>query len=158
MAQTPRTKKTKAKPSKCLSIKLGRKDDLVYLQKKLKTDTNWYQVMVENMQNSVWVADRNVKVLYVNPSLCKLLGYSFNEMVGKSEYNFWDKDSIVKVEEIVTVDRKKGISSSYEGKIIAKSGERIPVLCLGTPLPDGGTVGILTDLRKLKEAEALTSK
>jgi len=158
MARIPKTKKVKVTPSKRLSIKLGGKDDLAYLQKQLKTDKNWYQLMVENMQNSVWVADRNVKILYVNPALCKLLGYSFDEIIGKSEYNFWDKNSISKVEKVVAIDRKKGISSSYEGKLIVKSGEKIPVLCLGTPLPDGGTVGILTDLRKLKEAEVLTSK
>lgn len=158
MPKASQSKKAKVTPSKCFSIKLGVQDDLAYLQQQLKTDKNWYQLMVENMQNSVWVSDRNVKVLYVNPSLCKLLGYSFSEMVGKSEYDFWGKNSILKVEEVVAMDRKKGISSSYEGKLIAKSGKKIPVLCLGTPLPDGGTVGILTDLRKLKEAEALTSK
>ncbi|MBU0727644.1 PAS domain-containing protein, partial [Patescibacteria group bacterium] len=123
------------------------------MKNKTEHTGNWYQAMVENMQNGVWVSDKNVKVVYANPKLCSLLGYSFDEIVGKSEYAFWSKSSAIKVRQAIAVDRKKGRSSSYEAQLITKLGEKIPVLALGTPLPDGGSVGIITDLRELKKKE-----
>jgi len=52
-----------------------------------------------------------------------------------------------------TLKRKKGESSSYEGNLVTKSGKIIPVMTNGTPLPDGGTIGIMTDLREIKAKE-----
>jgi PAS domain S-box-containing protein len=46
------------------------------------------------------------------------------------------------------------VSSGYEGDLLTKGGDRIPVLLSGTPLPDGGTIGIMTDLREIRKKEA----
>lgn len=127
--------------------------DLVDMKKKIIKSADWYQAMVENTQNGVWVSDKNVKVIYANPKLCKLLGYSYEDIVGKIEYKFWAKGSANKVKKALISDRNKGVTSSYEAELISKKGEKIPVLALGTPLPDGGTVGILTDLRELKKKD-----
>ncbi len=153
MPDLSKINQSKAGRKQKLTIKLGDSDALKLLQDQAKKPRDWYQAMVEYMQNGAWVADKNVKVLYANSSLCRLLGYSFDEIVGKSEYDFWSEETIPRVQRIVAEDRKQGISSSYEGELISKTGEKISVLCLGTPLPDGGTFGILTDLREIKNRE-----
>ncbi|MBU1682324.1 PAS domain-containing protein, partial [Patescibacteria group bacterium] len=152
---TPEIKFTK-RPLPKVEIKKKpslKKSQLQFKKRGINRSEHWYKAMVENMQNSVWVSDEGIKVFYVNPSLCKLLGYSAEEIIGKSEYDFWSKETAEKVKRVVATDRKEGISSSYEGELVTKSGEKIPVLVLGTPLPGGGTVGILTDLRNVKKNE-----
>lgn len=112
-----------------------------------------YGKMVEHMNEAVWVGDEKERTVYANPKFCKLMEYSLEEMLGKESYEFWDEESARVVRDVNTSKRKKGISSSYEGNLQTKSGKKIPVLLSGTPLPDGGTIGIMTDLTELKKKE-----
>ena len=59
----------------------------------------------------------------------------------------------IPVEIIDKSERKKGISSTYPITIVTKLGNHIPVSLSGTPLPNGGTIGIMTDLREMKKRE-----
>ena len=112
-----------------------------------------YKKIIEHMNEGVWMGDEHEKTVYANPKFCKMMGYSLEEMLGKESYIFWDEVSAKTVKNVNTSKRKKGISSSYEGNLLTKDKKRIPVLLSGTPLPDGGTIGIMTDLTKLKEKE-----
>lgn len=99
------------------------------------------------------MGDKNERTIYANPKFCKLLGFSLEEMMGRKSYDFWDKESAKRVRDVNMTKRKKGISSSYEGNLLTKDKKLIPVLLSGTPLPDGGTIGIMTDLTELKKKE-----
>lgn len=112
-----------------------------------------FQRLIEHMNEAVWVGDAKEKTIYANPKFCELVEYELAEIKGWESYKFWDAESTKKVKRINTVDRKEGKSSSYEGVLLSKSGEKIPVLLNGSPLPDGGTVGIMTDLRQLRANE-----
>jgi len=131
-------KKTKFQPKKRVD---GLKHEMMY--KKL----------VDHMNEAVWVGDDNERTVYANPKFCELMGYTMEEMLNKESYDFWDEESARTVRYVNEHKRAKGISSSYEGNLLTKKGERIPVLLSGTPLPWGGTIGIMTDLRELKEKE-----
>src|SRR3989338_9149741 len=90
-----------------------------------------------------------------------MTGYTLEEMIGKVSYDFWDEESAKRVRNINTGERKKGISSSYEGNLARRDGHKVPVLLSGTPLPNGRTIGIMTDLSELKmkeEKENILSK
>jgi PAS domain S-box-containing protein len=117
-----------------------------------------YRKLVENMNEAVWMGDAEEKTIYANPKFCNLLGYDLEEIIGKKSYDFWDQKSAKRVKEVNEHERKKGESSSYEGNLVTKDGELIPVLLNGTPLPDGGTIGIMTDLRELKRKDELYRK
>ena len=99
------------------------------------------------------MGDENERTVYANPKLCKMLGYSMEEMIGKKSYDFWDKDSAKKVRDVNLSKRKKGVSSNYEGNLLTKAKKMIPVLLSGASLPNGGTIGIMTDLTELKKRE-----
>lgn len=120
---------------------------------ELQTRESMYKMLIENMNEAVWVGDSEERTLYVNPKGCQLLGYSLEEMLTRKSYDFWDNESAETVKRVNETDRKRGISSSYTGNCLTKKGELIPVLCTGTPLPEGGTFAIITDLRALKEQE-----
>lgn len=113
-----------------------------------------YRKLVEHMNEAVWMGDSNERTVYVNPKFCDITGYTLPEMLGKESYEFWDAESVAHIKHVNLTHRKKGVSSSYEGNLLTKNGNKIPVLVSGTPLPDGGTVGIITDLTELKKKEA----
>ncbi len=128
--------------------------------KKLKSDAI-YSRLIDHMNEAVWIGDKNERTVHSNPKFCELMGFKLEEMLGRKSYEFWDKESAERVREVNRTKRKRGLSSSYEGNLLTKSGEKIPVLLSGTPLPDGGTIGIMTDLseiRKKEEKEKMLNK
>ena len=153
MARVSKTKQSKVKLPKKLSISLGKKAGLKYLPEPSYCPSDWYKRMADHMENGVWVADNKLNLIYVNSATCKLTGYTHEEIIGKNEFDIWDKKTVETVKKIVATDRKQGMASSYEGTIITKSGEKIPILSHGTPLPDGGTIVTVTDLREVKKKE-----
>lgn len=62
---------------------------------------NWYELF-ENAVSGIYIYDENLKFLYVNPSACKMLGYSKEEMIEKMRVLdiIYDED-IDKVKEII---------------------------------------------------------
>lgn len=105
------------------------------------------------MNEAVWMGDKEEKTLYANPKFCDLTEYNLEEIIGKESYIFWDEVSKKRVRAENTEKRKKGVTSSYEWTLLTKSGKKIPVLLNGTPTDEWGTIGIMTDLRQLKEKE-----
>ncbi|MBT4936491.1 PAS domain-containing sensor histidine kinase [Candidatus Peregrinibacteria bacterium] len=114
-----------------------------------------YKTLVEHMNEAIWVGDDNERTVYANPKFCKIMEYSLEEMLGRKSYDFWDKKSAEKVKNVNNTERKQGVSSSYEGKLLSKSGKKTPVLLSGAALPQGGTIGIMTDITAIKEKKLL---
>lgn len=112
-----------------------------------------YKKLIEHMEEAVWIWDRDERSLFANEKFCKLVWYSMEEVLWKKSYDFWDEDSVKKVKKINNKDRKKWISSSYSWNLLTKKWKKIPVILNGTPLPDGWSIGIMTDLTKVKEKE-----
>lgn len=112
-----------------------------------------FQSLVDHMNEAVWLGDENERTVYANPKFCQMVGYSLREIIGWESYAFWDKESAERVRKVNEKHRARGISSSYEGNILSKSGTMTPVLLSGTPLPWGGTIGIMTNLTELKKKE-----
>lgn len=105
------------------------------------------------MNEWVWIGDRNERTVYANPKFCEMMEYTLDEMIGRESYDFWDKESAEKVREVNMGDRKQWKSSSYEWFLLTKSRKKIPVLLSWAPLPDWGTIGIMTDLTEVKKGE-----
>lgn len=113
-----------------------------------------YKQLLENMAEAVWMGDKDEKTLYANPKFCKLVEYPLEDIIGQESYVFWDEESRKVVRKNNKLKRQKGQSSSYLWNLLTKSWKKIPVELHGTPIPGGGTIGIMTDLRALKEKEA----
>lgn len=112
-----------------------------------------YKTLIENIDEAVWMWDKNEKTIYANPKFCKLLWYTLEEILGKESYEFRNQESSNRVKKENTHKRKKWESSSYEWIMVTKSWKEIPVTTNGTNLPWWGTMGIMTDVSKLKEKE-----
>lgn len=124
-------------------------------QKSVESSYDWelYTQLISFMNEAVWVWDEHERTVYANPKFCEIMEYSLEEMIGRESYDFWDPESSKTVKKTNQNERKSGRASSYEGNLLTKNGKNVPVLLSGAPLPNGGTVWIMTDLRDLRKKE-----
>lgn len=114
---------------------------------------NLYERLLGHVNEAVWAGDEDECTTYINPAFIRLTGYNHDECMQMKSYDFFNSSdrSIVKLE---STKRKKNIGSQYEAAIMTKSGDTIPVLVSGAPTGDGGSIGIITDMREIKKREA----
>ncbi|MHA1577721.1 MAG: PAS domain S-box protein, partial [Candidatus Thorarchaeota archaeon] len=117
----------------------------------------WYRLLVESLHDALGVVDSSNIVTYVNTRFCELLGYSEEEMIGKSITDFLDKENGAILAENIR-KRQIGVASQYEVDWLSKSGEAICTIVAGAPIKgqDGshkGSFAILTDISDRKKIE-----
>ncbi len=108
-----------------------------------------YKEIIDTMLESVWIGDSNERTVYANPNLLRMLGYTLEELLGEESYIFWDEEGKKTVQANNKL-RQQGLKSKYEGNVVTKHGDSIPVLLSGTPLRNGGTAAMMTDLREIR--------
>ncbi|MCK5784442.1 MAG: response regulator, partial [Desulfobacterales bacterium] len=63
-----------------------RTDELIKSEKS-------YKVLLETTSEGFWQFNPELKTIEVNPALCKMLGYSAEEMIGKTPFDFADDEN-----------------------------------------------------------------
>ncbi len=116
-----------------------------------------YSVLVESASDGFWLLDRDFNTIYVNPAITDMLGYSREEMIGRSWYEFGDPDWVARAKELEK-RRETGVQESHTFLFVHKNGRKILTRLATTPLfeTDGtfnGALGILSDITRQKEAE-----
>jgi PAS domain S-box-containing protein len=119
------------------------------LEKKTK-ELKRKELYISTMMDPLWVVSEDNTIKDINPAFTKLFGYSRDDVIGASVYDFLDEDNI-RIMKHHLDERDKGVSSIYEISVIAKDGSSVPVLITGTPIVKDGIVlekiGILKDFR-----------
>jgi PAS domain S-box-containing protein len=115
-----------------------------------------YDVIVEKASDGFWLLDKEFETVFVNPALEEMLGYSKEEMIGRSWYDFGDPDWVERAKELEK-RRESGVKEPHEFLFIHKDGRKILTRIATTPLynKDGnfdGAIGILSDITQQKEA------
>jgi len=98
--------------------------------KKIKVDTSFineqlYNYLVDNITEGVGIYEKNGILKYVNNSLCRMLGYSQEELIGQLVTQFMDNESIVEYEKCYK-KLKKGTSHKVNLVFLSKEGQKIP--------------------------------
>ena len=114
----------------------------------LKEDEKKYRLLLQKLQQGVWVFDRDGSTTYVNPSMAKMLGYSVDEMLGKSFYSF-------------LVERNVGIANQDRGMdlgFVCKNGSRVfarvsPTLVAGRKGDYQEIIASVMDIEERKHLE-----
>jgi len=123
------------------------KEKTVDLQKK-----NTY---VDAMLDPLWIVDEMNRVTDVNLAFTRLFGYSRDEVIGASIYDFFDEQNASVIRNQLNDRTEKKTASIYEANIITRDGSPLPVLISGAPIivEDRvvGKIGIFKDFREQKE-------
>ncbi|MCB2206790.1 MAG: PAS domain S-box protein [Bacteroidetes bacterium] len=124
---------------------------------QLKKSEETYRLLIESTNEGYWRIDNRQKTIDVNDSLCRMLGYSPNEMLGKSPLSFTDRENqrIFK-KQISYRDTSK--HRSYEVVLQHKNGTAIYTLFNATTLRDKkgkpiGSFAFITDITDEKKAK-----
>ncbi|MHA2297129.1 MAG: PAS domain S-box protein [Candidatus Hodarchaeales archaeon] len=118
-----------------------------------------YQMLVEMMEEVVFLEDAKGRIVFVNRGGAETLGYTKEEILGKHWSNYVPDQELEKIKD-EAVKRPKGIRSAYEAILQAKDGRYIPVIVTATPIfsKNGefeGVLAVFTNITKLKQAEEI---
>ena len=113
-----------------------------------------FRTLFETSKEGILATDINQIVTMVNPRMAELTGYTLDELMNM------DFNQLIPSEEMedhlaIMQERKKGISSTYERKLLKKDRTTIWVLVSATALKDNegifqGSFGMFTDITEQK--------
>ncbi len=126
-------------------------------EEALRQSEEKYRLLIDTLQEGVVVIDSAGVILYANPPLAAMLGYTVEETVGKSVFSFMDRHNAQILREHME-RRQKGVKDQYELEAITARGAKKHVLVEASPLLDqnghyiGSLAGVM-DITERKQAE-----
>lgn len=134
--------------------------ELKQKEEELKSAHAFYKAIEESILVGIAAVDTEGRQSYINPALCKMVGWSQEELLGaKPPFLYWPPEEIEKIQNSfkVLLDSKES-SETLELRFRRKNGERFDTLVLYSPLKDGqgkliGWIGSIGDITKHKRRE-----
>jgi PAS domain S-box-containing protein len=125
--------------------------------KKIEESEKRYREIVETAQEGIWMTDENNLTVFVNKKLTEILGYSSEEILGKSILYFMDEET-KKTAELIMNRQKYSTKKMYECRFICKSGNVIWTSLANNFLLDDegkfkGMLCMVTDITERKNSE-----
>ncbi len=128
----------------------------VNARKILLQNEEKYRLIIQNMNLGLLVVDIDEIIIDCNPSFTDMVGFSRNELIGKSASEIFLPVEKTQIFEDVVDLRKKGVSNAYELEVKDKNGEIKWMLISGSPVFDAqnkvsGSIGIHLDITDRKQ-------
>jgi len=123
-----------------------------------------YRTIVESVEEGCFEIDLEGNLTFFNDPLCKMLGYTPEELLGKNTREFTSRATILKMDQIYDQIRKTGEPIRGTGyDAVGKNGESLDLELAASLIrnPKGNPVGIrgvLRDVSERKDAEAQKRK
>lgn len=127
--------------------------DVQEAQAALMESERFYRLLIDSTNEGFWHISSEYKTLHVNDALCQMLGYSSEELLGKTPMDIVDAENR-KIFEAQTSKMTTTRHRNYEIVLQRKNGEKVFAHFTATTLPDNkGAFAFVTDITALKEAE-----
>ncbi|MDP8221544.1 MAG: PAS domain S-box protein, partial [Candidatus Stygibacter frigidus] len=126
-------------------------------EEALKISENKYKELINTTSEGFWMVDPEMITIEVNKSICRMLEYSPEDIIGKSPVDFVDDND----QQIFLKQFNQSsdmVHNSYEMNFTSKSGKKIPCLIKATHLYDQNnefyaSFAFITDITDRKENE-----
>ena len=131
-------------------------------EEALRTSEEKYRTLLEITSEGCWLINPELKTIEVNAALCKMLGYSQDEMLGKTPFDFVDDEN-----RKIFIEQTSKISvtahRSYEITLKKKNGKDLATYFNATTIRDEsgevlGSFAFITDITEKKRAEEALRK
>ena len=124
----------------------------------LRERESYYRCIVETASEGVWMFDSASKTTFANCRMAEMLGYTVEEIMGKSLFEFIDGEERDLAQTYVQ-RRKQGIRERHDFKFTRKDGSHLWAIVSATPMFDSegefsGVLRMITDISDRKQAEA----
>ncbi len=138
---------------------VGVKEDVTprkLAEQALKESELKYRNLVENLNEGIWVIDRNTITTFVNSRMSEMLGYTKEEMIGRSLFDFIEKEEFASTSSAVE-RRKNGMKEHHDAVIMTKSKKRLDISVETYPVFNSngeyeGAVAAISDITEQKKA------
>ncbi|OQY03708.1 MAG: hypothetical protein B6I22_11010 [Desulfobacteraceae bacterium 4572_123] len=126
-------------------------------EETLRKSEKIYHTLLETTSEGCWRINPDLKTVEVNRSLCKMLGYRPNEMLGKTPFDFVDDDN-----RKIFLEQTSKISTtrhrSYEITLKKKNGEDLQTYFNSSTIRDksdkvAGAFAFITEITERKRME-----
>ena len=130
------------------------------MEERLRVDSAFRKPIEESMIAGIAAVDTESKLIYVNSTFCKMVGYSEEELIGKiPPYPYWPEEDQVRFKELMKHRLEGTDIRELELKFRRRNGELFYVVSRAAPLEDerGNRRGILAsyyDITDKKRQEA----
>jgi PAS domain S-box-containing protein len=129
---------------------------------ELRRNEEKYRRIIETTAQGFFLMDGDFVITDVNRAFCRMVGYSRQEIIGRTPVRFADRD----YRQFLMYNRDalfSGEVSETESTLVTRSGEKIPVLIHGNQLRDdrGAVIGnmiFVTDLTQQKRSLTLAAE
>jgi sigma-B regulation protein RsbU (phosphoserine phosphatase) len=131
-------------------------------EEKLRKSEEKFRRIVETAAEGFLLMDEDLKIIDVNEAYCGMLGYTRDELLGKTPLELATDASraymLAKKETILSREYRE-----FEGSVVAKDGRIIPILIHGNTLRDDneaviGNMAFVTDMTEHKKALILAGE
>ncbi|WP_462273204.1 PAS domain-containing protein, partial [Methanohalophilus sp.] len=128
----------------------------ILAQEELRKSEKRYKDLVENINEIIYVLDKNATITYISPNVESISGYKPEEVIGKNFVEFVHPDDI---EERMEQFRKvfSGIDEPTEYRFLTKTGDTVWVRTNAKPIIKNGNIvgiqGLLIDITDVKKAQ-----
>lgn len=127
------------------------------VERALQASEEKYRQIVENAQEGIWIIDADNITTFVNAQMADMLGYTVEEMLGRSLFAFIDEDNRVLAEADIE-RRRRGMRERHEFIFQRKDGAPLWTLISTHPLFDEqgqyyGAQAMVTDITALKQTQ-----
>ena len=128
----------------------------------LRKSEEKFRRIVETAGEGFILMDEDLKIVDVNEAYCRLLGYTREEILGKTPLDLATED----FRQFMLTNRDTILGQEYrefEGSSVAKDGRHVPILVHGNTLRDDrgniiGNMAFITDMTEHKKALALAGE
>ena len=131
-------------------------------EEQVRKSEEKFRRIVETAGEGFILMDENLTIVDVNEAYCQLLGYSREEILGKTPLDLASED----FRQFMLANREEILAKEYrrfEGTVVAKDGRRVPILIHGNTLRGDqgeviGNMAFITDMTEHKKALALAGE
>ena len=132
-------------------------------EEALRQSEQNYRRVVESLSEGIWVLDPDSCTSFVNPRMAEMLGYTPEEMAGKTIYTFLSPATGARLQEYFSC-RQESAREEHECEFITKGGSCITGLMITSPLLDeggefrGSIAGVMDITRRKRTEEELRTR
>lgn len=128
------------------------------VERQLRNETAFRRSMEESLTVGMRAKDLNGRILYVNAAFCKLVGWSSQELVGRSApMPYWDPSRLEETRARHELLAKGVTGQTFETRFVNRDGQTIDVQVYDAPLIDAsgvhrGWMGSIIDITERNRA------
>ena len=124
----------------------------------VRESESYYRCIVETASEGVWMFDAESITTFANCRMAEMLGYTVEEMLGRSLFEFIDAECR-EIAESYVQRRRQGIRERHDFRFTRKDGSHLWAIVSATPTFDAegkfsGVLRMITDISDRKQAEA----